>query len=232
VTWFHRLDPRTVLFVFPAALTSVFLLSGEIIRDIYFIVFLFAVLVMTGHGKYVLKWTVFLFLLHLPFIFLKSSSEQAFFVALAVRKAAMMLATGMIVMTCISASSCINLMKKMKIDRNFIIPTAICFRFLPTLRHEASMIRDALKARGLYSGKKMACHPIFTAEMFISAFLFRIISLGEELVYSLSTRGLELNGKHFYRNMGVSWRDTVFIAICGLYVLFVLYSPLPDIRPW
>lgn len=232
MTWFRQLDPRTVLLVFPAALTSVFLLSGEMLRDFYFILFLFAVLMMIGHGMYVLKWVVFLFLLHLPFIFSGSTSGQMFFVSLAIRKAAMVFSTGVIIMTCISASRCINLMKKMKMHRNFIIPIAICFRFLPTLRHEALMIRDALKVRGLYSPKKILCHPVVTAEMFISAFLFRIMSLGEELVYSLSTRGLRLSGKHFYRDMGASWRDPVFIIICGLYVVFVLYSPLPDIGSW
>lgn len=198
------------------------------LRDIYFIFYLFVILSILGRKKHVLIWLVLLTLAHLPFLKSINLTFQLFFLAFSVRKACMILSTGLIIFSSISVGDCINLMKKMRIHRNLIIPIAICFRFIPTLIFEAGIIRDALKVRRLYSAKKIFRHPLATFELFLSTFLFRIFALGEELVFSLSTRGLDFKGDRFYREVGFTYRDMVFFFATILYLAFVLFSPVPE----
>lgn len=228
-TLFSRLDPRTIFFVFPCALTCVFLFSTDMLRDLLFILFLFTVLLIQKRRGCVAIWCVLLALTHLPLFLMHHVTFQYVFLAISSKKACMILCTGVIIFSGISVGDCINLMKKMKCGRTIIIPVAICFRFVPTLFYESGIIRDALKARRLYSAKHLLRSPLATFEIFLSTLLFRIFVLGEELTFSLSTRGLNFKGKNYYREPAFTYRDAIFTIGTGLYLIFVLYAPMPEI---
>ncbi len=227
---FQRLDPRTVLLVFPCALTCVFLLSNAVLRDFYFILYLFTILACLGRVTHSIVWTVILAATHTPLLVLNTPSYELVSLTLIIRKICMILCTGQILLAAVSVGDSINVMKKMKMHRALIIPTAICFRFIPTLIFEAGIIRDALKIRRLYSTKAILMHPFSTFEIFVSTFLFRTFVLGEELFFSLSTRGLNFKGNHFYQEVGFTYRDALFVLFTALYLVFVLCSPLPEAK--
>ena len=220
---FKRMDPRAILVVYPLALTLVFLLSHEVVRDFCFLAYLFISLIILGKTNDVVKWILVITAAHLPLYVMDSPGFQLHFLAIIARKVCMILCTGRILLLSISVADCINVMKKLKMGRNVIIPVAICFRFVPTLVFEAKIIRDALKVRRLYSIKAILLHPFSTFEIFLSAFLFRMFALGEELFFSLSTRGMNFTGTNFYREMEFGYRDIIFVLGTAGYILFILF---------
>ncbi|OPY61088.1 MAG: Cobalt transport protein [Syntrophorhabdaceae bacterium PtaU1.Bin034] len=219
------LDPRTLLLILPVSLTCMILFSHNITRDLAFILYLFILLIASAHIASVIKQVLFLALAHLPLLCFDTPPYQSHFVALAARKGCMIFSTAKIILANISANKCIHVMQKMNISRKIIIPIAVCFRFMPTIKLEAGIILDALKARGLLSLKRCLLNPLLTFEIFLSTCLFRTIALGEELVFSLSTKGLDFNGKYFYRDVGFSYRDFAFGSATALAMLLVIYLP-------
>lgn len=220
-----QLDPRTVLCIFPLALTYVFLFSSKMVQDFYFLFFLFLALKSLKRNAFVMKWLVVLAIVHAPLGFIQHSSFQYWFVALSVRKSCMIFSTGVILFSSVSVGDVVNVMKKMKLHKNIIIPVAICFRFVPTLVHETGMIRDALRVRKLYSIKSILRHPLVTFETFLCALLFRMFALGEELNFSLATRGINFSGNVFYCAKDFSYRDVFFLIVTCLYLYCIFNLP-------
>ena len=225
----RSLDPRTILLVFPVALTWAIIFFSTPVQDFAFTGLLFIVLLFCGRTACVMQWALLLAAVHLPFFIPESSFYHLQFLSLVVRKACMILCTGVILFSSISSHNCTHVMKKLGMPRDALIPITVCFRFVSTLKNEASIIRDALKIRGLYSCKRIALHPLATFEIFTSAFLFRAIALGEELVFSLSTKRLHFKGGQYYRDIGFSFRDACFIFLALAFMLLIMYLPVPEI---
>jgi energy-coupling factor transport system permease protein len=220
-----RLDPRTVLWVFPLALTCAFLFLSDPLQDYAFIAYLFFGLIVLRREGFVAKWILVLAVVHTPLFFTPEPSFQYSFLALSARKACMIFSTGLILFTSVSVGDLVAVMKKMKLHKNIIIPVAICFRFVPTLVHETQMIRASLKIRRLYSATAVLRHPLQIFELFLATLLFRMFALGEELNFSLSTRGINFTGNAFYQAKAFSYRDVLFIAATCVYLTAILYLP-------
>ena len=222
MNFFRSLDPRTILAVFSFTLTCAFLLSANIVQDLFFILYLFVILLIIKQFKFVFVWSFILLILHLLLFLDPNAAPQFHFLALIIRKMCLLFSTGRIIYAIISVSDCVNLMKKLRFSKNIIIPIAICFRFIPTLIFEAAIIRDALKIRKRFSLKQLFFHPMSTFELFLTTFLFRTYALSEELFYSLSTRGLNLSFTQFYRDISFKLHDLLFL-ICTLFVIALIH---------
>lgn len=72
-------------------------------------------------------------------------------------------------------------LRKIHIPMLFLIPFSVMYRYLPTIRQEFNYIHESLVMRGLHSSyKKVAFHPLQSAEHYLVPLLFRSEQIVEE----------------------------------------------------
>ena len=88
-------------------------------------------------------------------------------------------------------SEFIAAMVKWKIPNAFIIPTAVAFRFIPTLKEEHNSIKTAMKMRGIsFKNKKAWKNPSLYLEYVTIPLIVSIVKIGDELSAAAISRGL------------------------------------------
>lgn len=88
-------------------------------------------------------------------------------------------------------SEFIAAMVKWKIPNAFIIPTAVAFRFIPTLKEEHNSIKTAMKMRGIsFKNKKAWKNPSLYLEYVTIPLIVSIAKIGDELSAAAISRGL------------------------------------------
>ena len=88
-------------------------------------------------------------------------------------------------------SEFIAAMVKWKIPNAFIIPTAVAFRFIPTLKEEHNSIKIAMKMRGIHFKNTRAWkNPGLYLEYVTIPLIMSIAKIGDELSAAAISRGL------------------------------------------
>lgn len=112
-------------------------------------------------------------------------------------------------------SEFIAAMVKWGIPNAFIIPTAVAFRFIPTLQEERSLIKTAMKMRGIsFRSKRAWKNPSLYLEYVTIPLIISVAKIGDELSAAAISRGLGGLGK---RTSVVKVRFTIY----DLFILFV-----------
>jgi energy-coupling factor transport system permease protein len=84
-------------------------------------------------------------------------------------------------------------MRKWNVTDKFIIPVAVVFRFLPTIREESNSIKKAMKMRGIQlTNGHCLRKPWIYIEYRIIPLMISIAKIGEELSAAALTRGLQV----------------------------------------
>ncbi|MGL5440722.1 MAG: energy-coupling factor transporter transmembrane component T [Filifactoraceae bacterium] len=104
-------------------------------------------------------------------------------------------------------------MVKWKIPNVFIIPTAVAFRFIPTLHEEHSSIKTAMKMRGIsFRNKRAWKKPSLYLEYVTIPLIVSIAKIGDELSAAAISRGLG----------GLRKRTSVVKVKFTIYDVFIL----------
>ena len=108
-------------------------------------------------------------------------------------------------------SEFIAAMVKWKIPNAFIIPTAVAFRFIPTLKEEHNSIKIAMKMRGIHFKNTRAWkNPGLYLEYVTIPLIMSIAKIGDELSAAAISRGL---GGLRKRTSVVKVRFTIYDAL-------------------
>ncbi|WDV47403.1 energy-coupling factor transporter transmembrane component T [Clostridiaceae bacterium M8S5] len=131
---------------------------------------------------------------------------------------------GAYVISSTKVSEFIAAMEKMHLSQNIIIPLAVMFRFLPTVREESRSIKLAMRMRGIQFGsKKFFRNPATLLEYRMVPLLTSIVKIGDELSAAALTRGL---GSPIKRTnvvkVGFGVYDVLFLSI-ALILFMVLF---------
>ncbi len=231
MTLFERLDPRTLLFTVSAIVSLGIFANGGCIKELALALVFAALLAAAGRYKNTVFWLVLLAAAHgLAFWASAAGSEMtarfAWLFAMIFRKLFFVVSSGMVLVSSVSVGDCIKGLEKMRAPWSFVVPTAICFRFLPAIAYEGRMIRDALRLRGLYSFSRVLLHPLQTGELFMATLLFRTMSMGEELAFSVSTRAASgRSRKAWYREKTFGPADILFAFVVIGTAAAIVFAP-------
>lgn len=84
-------------------------------------------------------------------------------------------------------------LRKFRIPMIVLIPMAVMYRYIPTIRQEIVYVHESLVMRGLHSSVwKIMRHPVRSIEHFIIPLLFRSEKITEELSAATLCKGLSL----------------------------------------
>ncbi len=146
------LDPRTKILMIFYCGALITLQIGNIAEIAAFVI-LFAVTVLLGHKKTAVNIAVFYAIFGIAPLFFVNS-EQGFLKTILIASSALVL----IMLPCFymayiltkttTVSDSIAALRKMHLPDTFVIPFAVVFRFIPTLKEEWASIRYAMKLRG------------------------------------------------------------------------------------
>lgn len=196
----YKLDPRAKLFLF---LSVCFLVMNT--PNSYFILGITTFLMLLGMylGEFKkLKWkyiTIFIALVieQLLILIPQSPAIMILLIAIVLLKLYIpILMSFHIVYKTTTISEFMASFTKMKLPSLFIIPFAVMFRFMPTVKEEWDGIRHAMGFRGIgLRFKTVFFHPIQTAEYIIVPLLFSCVNVMDELVAASLARGLDSNKK-------------------------------------
>lgn len=82
-------------------------------------------------------------------------------------------------------------LRKFRIPMIVLIPMAVMYRYIPTIRQEIVYVHESLVMRGLHSSVwKIMRHPVRSIEHFIIPLLFRSEKITEELSAATLCKGL------------------------------------------
>lgn len=83
-------------------------------------------------------------------------------------------------------------LEQLRVPMMLIIPLAVVYRYIPTMRQEIMYIKDSLKMRGLNpSPVAMLKHPVMTIETFMIPLLIRSGKLADELSAAALCKGID-----------------------------------------
>lgn len=116
----------------------------------------------------------------------------------------------------------ISALMKMKMPNAVIIPVAVMFRFIPTMKEEFTTISQALKMRGLGIGwRNILQRPMDILEYVLVPFLLQASIITDELSAAVMARGLEKDShRTSYIEIKMTLRDYVMIGICIVFLLW------------
>ncbi|MFA9465672.1 MAG: energy-coupling factor transporter transmembrane component T [Velocimicrobium sp.] len=87
-------------------------------------------------------------------------------------------------------------MSRARISKRIVIPFAIMMRYVPVVKEDWNLIKDAMRMRGIEpSFAGMICHPGLTVECIYVPMLMTASKAADELTIASVTRGIE-NPKH------------------------------------
>lgn len=113
-------------------------------------------------------------------------------------------------------------LESLKLPRQITIPISVMFRFIPTIKVESALIRDAMKMRDIslrFALKK----PMQYIEYRIVPMLSSVVKIGNELTVAAMTRGLNLTHRRTaIIKLKLSWLDWLFLGI-GLLLCIAYY---------
>ncbi len=196
----NKLDPRSKMLLFLSACVTVMNVHDSFFT-LVFVTLIMIIGIYLGQFK-VLRYK-YLFLVgalaieQLLFLLEQSASVMFLLIVIVCMKLYMpMLMSFKIVHKTTTISEFIAAFTKMKVPLAIIIPFAVMFRFIPTVKEEWDGVRQAMGFRGIgLRFKRVIRHPLLTVEYIIVPLLFSCINVIDELVAASLARGLESSKK-------------------------------------
>lgn len=220
----HRLgillDPRTKLLML-ITITTLLLGTGNkgimnIIKPLLSVI-PFLLLLTEKKFKTAIKYLILYVLCFVvQYIALYSIEGIPSFILLALCSTMTMFAPGIMMgaflLSSTSVSEFIAAMQKMHISEKIVIPLAVIFRFIPTIKQEYQAINDAMKMRGIGFSRR---NPLLIIEYRLIPLIFSVIKIGDELSAAAITRGLGAPIKRTnVCKIGFHIQDIFMIVIC------------------
>ena len=121
-------------------------------------------------------------------------------------------------------------LEQMRVPQMLIIPLAVVYRYIPTLRREIGYVRDSMTMRGIDASLNgLALHPGRVFEMVMIPLLIRSGKLADELSAAAMCKGLD---ERYARTSCAKVRFEKSDAVCCFVwiiigVLFVLFHYYP-----
>lgn len=126
-------------------------------------------------------------------------------------------------------SAVIAALRKWHCPEKVILVVSIIFRFFPALRKDLSVMRDAIRTRGVFTtlGDKIRGLPAYF-EIMIVPFVFRTVRIAETLAATAETRGFTLKlKKTSYVDLHMKLTDWLFtVAAIGLFITLLCFYQL------
>ena len=117
------------------------------------------------------------------------------------------------VMSTTTVSEFIAAAERMRVPRQIVIPFSVMFRFMPTIREEASSISAAMRMRGITRGRTRG-GPVAILEYRLIPMIISTVKIGEELSAAALTRGLGAPNKRTnICKIGFQAADAVYLII-------------------
>lgn len=119
------------------------------------------------------------------------------------------------------ADEFVSAMERWKISKKVLIPIAVVFRFIPTMKEEAQAITAAMHMREIRFGtKKFWSNPAAILEYRLIPLLISVVKIGDELSAAALTRGLGNSAKRTsIAQVGFSIYD--FIILIAVILLLI-----------
>ena len=127
-------------------------------------------------------------------------------------------------------SEMIAAFSKLKMDRKFLIPLSVMFRFAPTISEERHAIHDAAAMRGIIvTRKKFWENPLRAFEYRMVPLMISIANIGEDLSAASLSRGLDNPGVHTnYTQVKFTRNDYLALAFAVVFLASVYFiSTIP-----
>lgn len=191
-----KLDPRVKTFIFIVAC----LISANVndmIFQLYFVLFLLSLFLFVGEFKSSLKlFFIFLGAVFLGYVTLLYEDNSIMlgvsFVAVIVRKYVPVILAFSLMFQTTKISEFMAAFEKIHLPSAFVIPFAVFFRFLPTVKQELDGIRQAMSFRGIgLNAGNFILHPILMTEYILVPLLSSCVLIMDELVAASLVRGLD-----------------------------------------
>ncbi len=124
-----------------------------------------------------------------------------------------------------TVSDSVSALRKMHLSDSVVIPIAVFFRFVPTLKEEWQSIRSAMKLRGIgTSFLNVVRRPILNMEYVLIPLMMSTANIADELAAASISRGLA-KGVNRVPISEVKFRVADYIIIVGFPVMLaILYS--------
>lgn len=223
------LDPRSKLFIF---MTACFLAFSGIsqVQEIALVALCVVPLILCGQISFVVK----LLCVYAAMLFLDMNVAQQlsgalqfvlFVICRCFRFVIPIMGAAYLVIHTSSTGEYISALMKMKIPNAVIIPVAVMFRFIPTMKEEFTAINQAMKMRGLGIGwKNIMQRPMDILEYALVPFLLQSSTITDELAAAVMARGLEKDSNRTsYVEIKMTLLDYVIIGLCAVFFLWTLY---------
>ncbi|MCM3293289.1 energy-coupling factor transporter transmembrane protein EcfT [Paenibacillus sp. MER 180] len=132
---------------------------------------------------------------------------------------------GVIVLSRMRVNEMIVALERMRIPNLIIIPLAMAYRYVPTVRRELVYIRENMVMRGLHATIfGMLRHPMEAMEHLLVPLLIRSSKVSEELSAAALSKGVDANGKRTSAT-DVRFRimDAGYALLCVLTAILLLW---------
>lgn len=138
---------------------------------------------------------------------------------------------GVIILSRMRVNELIVALEQMRIPNMIIIPLAMAYRYVPTVRRELVYIRENMVMRGLDASiSGMLRRPLETMEHLFIPLLIRSSKVSEELSAAALSKGVDANGKRTSAT-DVRFRimDAGYVGLCLLAAILLLWLQDSDL---
>lgn len=222
------LDPRSKLTVF---FTACFLAFSGISQrqEIGLLLLCIVPLLICGQIKFIGKLlSVFVLMFLVDIYFAGQISGGLQFVVLTIchgfRFTIPIIGAAYLVIHTSTIGEYISALMAMKMPNTVIIPVAVMFRFIPTIKEEFTAIKQAMKMRGIGIGwKNIFKCPMDILEYALVPLLLQSSIITDELSAAVMARGLERNSNRTsYIEVNMRLRDYFLIGLCLVYLIWTV----------
>ena len=189
------LDPRTKILLVLYCGTLLTVKHSFIIEITYFLM-VFIISLFTQKKRVYLKFLfAYVFVGVLPFVFIPYVTGATNILFQTLNTIMFMFTPAVFALNILSktttVSDSISALRKVKLPDSIVIPVAVLFRFVPTLKEEWECIRRAMKLRGIgVSFIGIIKNPIQTLEYVLIPLMTSTAQISEELAAASMCRGL------------------------------------------
>lgn len=190
------IDPRMKLAIsLSFSLTLFFTAQGTTI--LFSVLIAFSILLLSGEGKTSVKYLAVyagcsLAVCLAPFIGWQGLSALFSIFIFTLMKFIPLAMLGSWLISTVKISELIAALEQMLLPTAVVIPLAVFFRFLPTVKEEFNYIRDTMKMRNIdLSVSGLLFHPVRTMEYILVPLLLRSVKVSDELSAAALARGLD-----------------------------------------
>lgn len=181
------LDPRTLIGLLVASSVLAFLPKSPAV-ELALVLAMVALQVIAGHPRLGIIFSVLFVALRvlLDIVIPAAGGLVATMFTMSLtfsRQIFLCLMAGALLMAETSAHRLTSALQRLRVPRSIVIPLTVTMRYFPTLRAEASHIRDAMRLREIPLGRRF--------EAFIVPLMMSATNTADELSRSATCRGIE-----------------------------------------